>query len=97
MFVYYFILSLVIIYIIHYFIMYLKTTFTLPRVLDISSDFTLNTNYLNKQINEQSVSNTAEVDETFTPPNHVNLNPVSLETDIDELTNYLQDITKPVN
>ena len=97
--VYYFILSFVIIYIIHNFILYLKTTFTLPKVLDISSDFTMNINHINKQINKQSIYNTSmiEEDETLTQSNQINSNSVSLKKDIDELTTYLQNITTPTN
>lgn len=97
--VYYFILSFVIIYIIHNFILYLKTTFTLPKVLDISSDFTMNINNINKQINKQPIYNTSmiEEDETLTQSNQINSNSVSLKKDIDELTTYLQNITTPTN
>jgi hypothetical protein len=91
LFVYYFILSFLIIYIIHNFILYLKTTFTLPKVLDISPDVTTSV--------EQDIYD-KPYDQTHTYNDSSTFASTSLKNEIDdinELTNYLQDITRPIN
>lgn len=75
--IYYFILSFLSIYIIHQFILYLKNTFTIPKVLDVTHDFNIH------------------FENTHVPIVQSNLNQqTSTSTDdMDELTNYLQNIT----
>lgn len=87
-FIYYFLLSFVLIYLIHQIIQYLKHTFTIPKVLDVTCDY-IDVAELNKHIVSQSQSQSPSQSQSV-----INQNINSETSDIDELTTYLQNITR---
>lgn len=114
--IYYIILSVIIIYIFHQFIVYLKNTFTIPKVLDVTNDFTGNLKNQNYKVNNDTninndsnvnndtnvnnndnnihVNNTFNVDSGLSPlTNNTSLDNEPLNDDMDELSNYLHNIT----